>query len=115
MVQQYRTAGKTVVYVAVDNQLIGLIAIHDTPKPESKQVIEYLHKNSIQVWMISGDHEITAISVADQLGIAPEFVVAGKEGYDRFRLTLLTSFFLKVFYPKISLRKLKIFKLWAER
>ncbi len=31
--------------------------------------------------MISGDHESTAISVAEQLGIAPEFVVAGKLGY----------------------------------
>ena len=77
-VQQYRMAGKTVVFVAIDNQLVGLIAIYDTPKPEAKQVIDYLHKKSIQVWMISGDHERTAISVAGQLGIAPEFVVAGK-------------------------------------
>ena len=90
--QQYRASGKTVVFVAIDNQLVGLIAIYDTPKPEAKQVIEYLHKKSIQVWMISGDHEKTAISVADQLGIAPEFVVAGKRRLTYFDLTLLIFF-----------------------
>lgn len=61
--------GKTVMYVAKAGKLMGLIAIADTVKPESKAVIEWLHKMNISTAMITGDHQDVADSIANQLGI----------------------------------------------
>ena len=62
-------AGKTVVVVAVDNVVVGLIGIMDTPRPEAKVAIEELRKMNIKIGMITGDNERTANAIGRMLGI----------------------------------------------
>jgi len=69
-------AGRTPMYVAVDNQFAGVIAVADTIKPESPEAIEKLEALGLEVWMLTGDNQATAIAVARQAGIAPERVLA---------------------------------------
>ena len=65
--------GATVVYVASANRLIGAIALADTIKAESKQVISELKSLGKHVAMITGDHVAVAKSVAKDLGIEKYF------------------------------------------
>ena len=62
-------AGKTPMYVAINNKLEGIIAVADTVKPSSKEAIENLHKMGIKVAMITGDNKKTADAIAKQVGI----------------------------------------------
>ncbi|HLF01348.1 MAG TPA: heavy metal translocating P-type ATPase [Anaerolineales bacterium] len=61
--------GKTVMFVAVDGQPAGLIAVADTLKDYSAEAIKQLHKLGIQVAMITGDNRRTAEAIARQVGI----------------------------------------------
>ncbi|MBN1472301.1 MAG: copper-translocating P-type ATPase [Syntrophaceae bacterium] len=61
--------GKTVVYVALEKTVIGLIALADTPKASAKQAIESLKGRGLKVAMITGDNAGTAKAIAAQLGI----------------------------------------------
>jgi Cu+-exporting ATPase len=61
--------GKTVVYVALDKKLVGIIAIADTIKPTSQSAIKALLNANIEVIMITGDNELTANSIANQVSI----------------------------------------------
>ncbi len=60
--------GKTVVYVALEKTVIGLIALADTPKASAKQAIESLKGRGLKVAMITGDNAGTAKAIAAQLG-----------------------------------------------
>ncbi len=61
--------GKTPMYIAVDRELIGIIAVADVVKESSKKAIEKLHKMKIEVAMITGDNKKTANFIAEQVGI----------------------------------------------
>ena len=61
--------GKTPMYVALDGQLAGIIAVADIVKTSSKAAIESLHKMGIEVVMITGDNQKTAAAIARQVGI----------------------------------------------
>jgi Cu+-exporting ATPase len=61
--------GKTVVYVAEERQVIGLIALADVPKDTAKQTIRSLQDKGLKVAMITGDNIGTARAIASQLGI----------------------------------------------
>ncbi|MFW9799679.1 MAG: heavy metal translocating P-type ATPase [Candidatus Thorarchaeota archaeon] len=61
--------GKTTVYAAIDGRMLALIAIADKLKETSVQAVESLKKMGIEVWMITGDKEATALSIADTVGI----------------------------------------------
>ncbi|MEK4151085.1 heavy metal translocating P-type ATPase [Carnobacterium sp. FSL E2-0243] len=67
--EQYSIDGKTVVYFAKDNQVIGLIAMMDVPNANAIEVISYLKSQNIHTTMITGDSEVTGQAVGRQLGI----------------------------------------------
>jgi P-type Cu+ transporter len=66
---------KTPVYVAVDGELAGLLAVADPIKPSSREAIARLRKMGLQVVMLTGDNPRTADAVARQAGV--DRVVAG--------------------------------------
>ena len=61
--------GKTPMYMTIDGQLAGIIAVADTVKESSKKAIETLHQMGIKVAMITGDNQKTADAIARQVGI----------------------------------------------
>jgi Cu+-exporting ATPase len=61
--------GKTPMYVAVEGELVGIIAVADVIKPSSKAAIAKLHKLGIEVAMITGDNQRTAKAIARQVGV----------------------------------------------
>ncbi len=61
--------GKTPVYLAVENELYGIIAIADVLKDSSKKAINKLKNMGIEVAMITGDNRKTAEAIAKQVGI----------------------------------------------
>ena len=61
--------GKTPMYVSIDNNLVGIIAVADIVKPSSKKAIQSLHNMGIKVAMITGDNRKTAEAIAKQVGI----------------------------------------------
>ncbi len=61
--------GKTVLYLAVDGMLTTLLAIADALKPEAPEIVAALQGMGIRVVMLTGDHPLTARSIANQAGI----------------------------------------------
>lgn len=61
--------GKTALVVGVNSSPIGLIALADVLKPDSKRAIDAMVRTGKQVWLITGDNEKVAGAVANQLGI----------------------------------------------
>lgn len=65
----WRRKGRTVMFVAVDGNAAGLIAVADPIKSTTRPAIEALHELGIRVVMLTGDNEATAQAVASELGI----------------------------------------------
>ncbi|MFT8313797.1 MAG: heavy metal translocating P-type ATPase [Clostridium sp.] len=61
--------GKTPMYIASKEKLMGIIAVADIVKENSKKAIEKLHKMGVEVAMITGDNKKTAEAIAKQVGI----------------------------------------------
>ncbi|MFA9396643.1 MAG: heavy metal translocating P-type ATPase [Clostridiaceae bacterium] len=61
--------GKTPMYISENNSLIGIIAVADSVKENSKIAIEKLHNIGIKTIMITGDNRKTANAIAKQVGI----------------------------------------------
>ena len=68
--------GKTAMLVALDGQLLGVLATADTVRESAKQTVEALSERGIAVHMLTGDNERTARAVAEEVGIPPENVRA---------------------------------------
>jgi len=73
---QLAQAGKTPIFVTADGQYVGTIAIRDRLKPEALEVVRQIEAMGLQVWMLSGDRQETAIAIASQLGIPSERAIA---------------------------------------
>jgi Cu+-exporting ATPase len=63
-------SANTVIWVAANDQVIGLIAIADTIREEAPDVVQALESNNIQLTIISGDNKRTTETVARQVGIS---------------------------------------------
>lgn len=61
--------GKTVNYVVYDQQIIAIVAVRDNPKASTKQAIEKLHSQGMDIIMISGDTKRTVKAIAQEIGI----------------------------------------------
>jgi len=68
-IKAFQSRGHTVMVVVEDNKLLGLIAVSDTLKPESKAAISHLHDHNLKVVMLTGDNLETAQTIASQVGI----------------------------------------------
>lgn len=66
---QQQNLARTLVFVARDNHLIGLISLEDTIKESSREAIQELHHLGLEVILISGDQPMAAQAVANQLSI----------------------------------------------
>jgi Cu+-exporting ATPase len=88
--ENWKSKGNSVVVVAVSSsnennsdmgerawQLATMFAVSDPIRPESPQIIEQLKKRGLQVWMLSGDNQITANAIGAQVGIPAENIIAG--------------------------------------
>ncbi len=67
--EQFATQGKTPIFIAIDQQFAGFIAVGDTLKETSKSAIKALKDMGIKVVMITGDHKTTAEAIAKEVGI----------------------------------------------
>lgn len=72
---QLQKEAKTVVYVGLGNDIIGLIAIQDVPKTSSKQAIVELKKHGLKTVMLTGDNQNVAEAIGREVGI--DQVIAG--------------------------------------
>ena len=61
--------GRTVMRIAVDGRLAGIIAVSDPIKPSAAEAVRSLHAKGLRIIMLTGDSEQTARTVAGQLGI----------------------------------------------
>ncbi|MCK9470620.1 MAG: heavy metal translocating P-type ATPase [Bacilli bacterium] len=61
--------GKTPMYIAINNEIEGIIAVSDVIKENSKKAIDKLHKMGINVAMVTGDNKRTANAISKQVGI----------------------------------------------
>jgi Cu+-exporting ATPase len=61
--------GKTPMYVAIDGQAAGIVAVADTVKEDSRAAIQALKRMGLEVVMITGDNERTAKAIAQQVGV----------------------------------------------
>jgi len=67
--REFEENGKTAMLVALGNENIGLVAVADTLKENSKEAVETLTKMGIEVVMLTGDNAITAGAIAAEVGI----------------------------------------------
>ena len=76
-----RAQGQTVVFVAIDGELAGLLGVADRVKPTAAAAIAALHRDGLRIVMVTGDSQLTADAVARRLGIdevVAEVLPAGK-------------------------------------
>lgn len=66
---QSQEQAKTISYLAKGGKILGFLSFSDQIKSTSKQAIDYLHSQNIEVIMMTGDNEHTAKAVATELGI----------------------------------------------
>ncbi|MEO0534819.1 MAG: heavy metal translocating P-type ATPase [Cyanobacteria bacterium P01_A01_bin.123] len=74
---QWVHQGKTVIYLAIDHQLAGLLAAADTLRNDAQTTLDQLRHLGHRVYLLSGDHPTTATAIAQQLDIPAANVFAG--------------------------------------
>ncbi len=77
-------SGGTVIWVAIESEIAGLLALSDPIKATTAEAIRHLHKLGLKVVMLTGDHRVTAEAVAKKLGITD--VRAGLAPQDKQRI-----------------------------
>lgn len=67
--EKLRAEGQTVMFVAVEHKLAGLLGVADPIKESTPKAIDLLHREGIRIVMLTGDSRTTALAVARELGI----------------------------------------------
>ena len=115
-----RTVDSTAVGLADESNLtlLGLIAMMDPPRPESKKAVAECIAAGIRPIMITGDHKVTAAAIAKEIGILTE----GTEAVEGAVIDKMSDEELKEFVPKVSVyarvspeHKIRIVRAWQER
>ena len=115
-----RTVEDTAVSLEDENGLdfLGLIAMMDPPRPESKAAVRECIAAGIRPIMITGDHKVTAAAIAKEIGILTE----GTEAVEGAVIDGMSDEQLRQFVPKVSVyarvspeHKIRIVKAWQDR
>jgi len=61
--------GKTVMFLGIDSEVVGIVALADTLKPNAKEAVKELHKMGIEAMMLTGDNQRTAEAIAQEVSI----------------------------------------------
>lgn len=72
-IEKLSSQGKTVIYVLLNGQLMGAVALADIIRPESKEAIARLQSQGIKCMMLTGDNKLVAKWVADEIGLDDYF------------------------------------------
>ncbi len=75
-IDQLEREGKTVVYVAINGALAGLIALKDCLRPDAVATVSKLQKMGFQVMLLTGDNERVGSAIAQQLNLPADHVFA---------------------------------------
>lgn len=75
-VQALEQNGQTVVYIGLDNNLVGYLAIADPLRPEAASVVQQLQNRGLTVQLLSGDRITVAQAIAAQVNLAADQVTA---------------------------------------
>ncbi len=68
-VQALRTLGQTVMFLAINNQIAGIVSVADPIKSTTLEAIQQLHAAGLKIVVLTGDNATTAAAVAKQLGL----------------------------------------------
>jgi P-type Cu+ transporter len=80
---ELRTQGQTVVLVAIDGEFAGYLGIGDPLRATSKEAIDLLRRDGLEIVMLTGDHTTTAEAIARQLGIEKVYAEVRPEDKNR--------------------------------
>ncbi|MBU1697666.1 MAG: heavy metal translocating P-type ATPase [Proteobacteria bacterium] len=69
MILELQNKGRTVMVLAKDNDVLGVISVSDVLKPDSKQAIKELHAENLKVVMLTGDNLQTARAIANEVNV----------------------------------------------
>ena len=67
--RELESSSKTIIFLAQDKSVKGILSLSDKVKANSKRTIEELHKMGVETYMLTGDNEATALTVAKDVGI----------------------------------------------
>ena len=75
-IAEWSAQGASLVGVALDRKLLGLLAVKDSLKPGAREVIDRLHQQGMKVWLVSGDNSLTSGCIGHQAGIPADRIFA---------------------------------------
>jgi Cu+-exporting ATPase len=82
-IAQQMTMGATAVYVAYQDELLGVLAIADAVRPDAAETVSRLNKAGYRVSMLTGDRKASALAIARLVGIAESDVYAELSPLDK--------------------------------
>ncbi|WP_071433973.1 heavy metal translocating P-type ATPase [Angelakisella massiliensis] len=68
--EQWRKEGCTIIYLALDGELAGALALSDTLRPNAAETIAQIHAAGVVPVLLTGDHEEAAVTIGTQVGLA---------------------------------------------
>ncbi|HUZ08508.1 MAG TPA: HAD-IC family P-type ATPase [Candidatus Paceibacterota bacterium] len=75
-IAEWSAQGATIVGLAVARDLLGLFAVRDAVKPNAELVVSQLHRQRLNIFLVTGDNALTAACIAGKVGIEGQNVFA---------------------------------------